>query len=115
MPQLSTDLRFINKEECIRENNIHATIEVVTCKKYGNAVADRKLGSEEILLREYEKCFDFVLHQDRIAWELTSTYLAVQIGPISDISILFSSGKTVTSTTPFQVFVMLGGTIRQRR
>ena len=66
------------------------------------------LKPEEILLREYEKCFDFVLHQDRIAWELTSIYLAIQIGLISGISILFSSGKTVTSTAPFQVFVILG-------
>lgn len=62
-------------------------------------------------MREYEKCFDFVLHQDRIAWELISIYLAIQIGLISGIAILYSTGKSMIATTAFQAFFVMGSLI----
>ena len=70
-----------------------------------------KLRTEEVLLREHEKCFEFVLHQDKIAWELISIYLAIQIGLISGISILFSTTKSATATAALQAFVVMGSLV----
>ena len=70
-----------------------------------------KLRTEEVLLKEHEECFEFVLHQDRIAWELISIYLAIQVGLISGISILFGTGKSAIATAALQAFVVMGSLV----
>ncbi len=57
----------------------------------------------EALVREHRMCFEFVLHQDRIAWQLISIYFAIQVGLISGIVIVYASNIA----SPALVYVVL--------
>lgn len=53
---------------------------------------------EELLFEEYKKIVDLLMHEDRLAWELVSIYIALQIGLISALII----------TNSFQILLAIG-------
>lgn len=46
----------------------------------------------DALLREYEKIIDLLMNESRMAWELLSIFMAVQMGLISAFAIILSKG-----------------------
>jgi hypothetical protein len=51
----------------------------------------RGVSDEDVLLREYEKIVDLFISEGRIAWELVSIYVALQVGLISGVVVLLSN------------------------
>jgi hypothetical protein len=63
---------------------------------------------EEALLREYEKTVDLFIGEDRIAWELVSIYMAVQIGLASAVVVIYTKELGNLSVIGFRIFCLAG-------
>jgi hypothetical protein len=61
-----------------------------------------------VRLSQYEKTVDLYVHEDRVAWDLVSIYMVVQVGLISAVAALFVAFKSYLGTFRF-VFLFLAG------
>lgn len=66
---------------------------------------------EEALLREYEKIVDLFMNESRVAWELVSIYMAVQMGLLSALVITLSRGIPLLTLGYWWMFLLLAGAI----
>jgi hypothetical protein len=67
------------------------------------------VSSEDALLRQYVKTVDLYMHEDRIAWELVSIYLALQVGIVSAIALLFTQYEAYLGTFRYALLFFAGG------